>query len=79
MLSVLFACKAEEVEVNDYVRFVHEDETYEGAVLSNETDGDDSVVIALANEGDYGDRVEVTVPWDLDIPVLAQDYSDVEV
>lgn len=78
MLATLYTTPADTLEVNDYVRFTHDGEDYEGAVLAVD-DNAETVFLSLANEGDYGDRVEVEVPWDLDIPVLAQDYSDVEV
>jgi hypothetical protein len=73
-LATVFTTPADTVEVGDYVRI---EDTYEGAVLAVDEDGDD-IILIIADADEYDDRTEVKVPWDTMIDVLARDYGDVE-
>lgn len=74
-LTTLYTTPADTVEVGDYVRIL---DTYEGTVLAAE-EVDDDIIFTLSDADEYGDKTEVTVPWDTLVNVLAADYSDVEV
>lgn len=73
-LATLYTTPADTVEVGDYVSI---EDTYEGAVLAVEEDGD-NIIFTISDADEYDDRTTVTVSWDTQIAVLAADYSDVE-
>jgi hypothetical protein len=73
-LATVFTTPADTIEVGDYVRI---EDTYEGAVLAMDEDGDD-IIFTISDADEYDDRTEVTVAWDTMVDVLARDYGDVE-
>jgi len=73
-LATVFSTPADTIEVGDYVRI---EDTYEGAVLAVDEEGDD-IVFILSDADEYDDRTEVTVSWDTMVDVLARVYDDVE-